>query len=139
MHTLTRFLLANPMNGVLVAVVFIAVASIVQSWILQASFKIVAKDTPTFGNGFKTCFTAQGLSTAAIVGLSILLVGPEGEGKWAIDALRPLTMFVLFSLFISMFIGTTLSKAATIAFVLTVIDALLSVLLTVTVDNLVAT
>jgi hypothetical protein len=127
------------MNGVLVAVVFIAVASIVQSWILQASFKIVAKDTPTFGNAFKTCFTVQVLSTAAIVGLSILLIGPEGEGKWAIDALRPLTMFVLFSLFISMFIGTTLSKSVTIAFVLTVIDALLSVLLTVTVDNLVAT
>jgi len=129
MQTLTRFFVENPMNWILIALIFVAIASIVQAWILQASFKIVIKDTPTFGNAFKTCFVAQILSIIAMILIALIVLGPDGEGVVAMQILAQLATLIIYVLLISMFIGTDLLRAALIAIVMTVINFLLSVIL----------
>ena len=100
------------------------IATTIQAWILQLAFKIATKETPTFGDAFKTCLVAM------IAGFLVSL------GLWQTEMNQVLQQvlgvcagIIVYTIVISMFIATELKQALIISIIMAGLGWLLTFIL----------
>ena len=99
---------------ILFAIVVLTIAAAIQGLVLQIAFKIVTKDTPAFGDAFKTCFAAIIVNAL----LSYVFWQTEMESILA-QAIGVCAGIIVYAIAISMFIATELKQAIVISLIMT--------------------
>ena len=100
------------------------IATTIQAWILQIAFKIATKETPTFGDAFKTCLVAIIASFLISLGLWQTEMDPV-----LMEALGVCASIIVYTIAISMFIATELKQALIISIIMAGLAWMLSFML----------